>query len=482
MKHRSYLTLCLVAADQIATQSQINHLQREIDDLGGIETIKDWNRLGALIESGESTDYISAGDKIDINWIKSVNGTTTHGLTITCTNRWQFAKGVGEAEAKDYYFVYDGTSWTYNEAQISLADFGLSVSGTVPAGEVMVITTAVNTVNYTFVGYDDFTAANSSVPHNWCLEQTYSPETKTYDNYESMFNLAKGKTLPAGNYKVRAPYYNGTPMIDVYITIPSALTATEDILQFASTGYQNVACIPGSSTKYYIASAIRPAYKNRSTYVANAITVKYNQTGTWTDISTIDGITVTNAHIQAALGNNCPAHCNLRQWLNDDSQNGHYEATQPFDRPSAYNTDTAGFLYGIDPRVLSLIQPCKTKFTAGYNNTGYTQGQVYENTDKVFLLSMKEMSFDIQQGEGNATDLYGEYCGGVLTNNAIAARAKYNKAGGSLNNYRWSRSAVSSYAGDARLVASSGADGYGKSILAFYFAPAFIIGKASENQ
>ena len=474
------LTMCLVNAEGIATQSQIDHLQDEIDELGGIEKIKNWEQLGNLIESGESTSYISAGDKIDVNWIKSVNGTTTHALTVTCTSMQNFIDGVGEAEAKEYYFVFNGTAWTYNEQVIDLADWGLSVTGTVPTGEVMTIVTTVDAVNYTFTGYDDFTPVNPSVPHNWCLEQTYAPSTKAYDTYEAVFNLAPGKTLPAGNYKLHAPYYGSSPMIDIYFTIPSAFTATNKVLQFASTGYQNVACIPGSETNYYIASAICPAYKDSNTYVASEISVLYNQTGDWTDISTIDGITITPAHIQTALGNNCPAHCNLRQWLNDDSATGHYEATNAFDRPSSYNF-TKGFLYGLDPRVRNLMLKCKTKFTAGYNNEGYTQGQVYENEDDVFLLSMKEMSFNIQTGEGNVTDLYNEYCEGVLTNNAIAARAKYNKAGGTLNSYRWSRSALSSYAYSARGVGSSGAYDSSGAFGANYFAPAFIIGKASEN-
>lgn len=476
------LTMCLVSAESVATQSQIDHLQTEIDELGGKEVIKDWDALGTLIESGTSTDTISPGDTIDLNWIKSVLGTTTHGLTVTCTDMDKFINGVGEADPKDYYFVYNGTAWTYNETPIVLADWGLSVTGTPQTGEIMTITTTVDPVNYTFVGYDKSVPADSAVPHVWTIEQTYAPTTKAYDNYESLFNLAQGATLPAGKYKITKPYYASSPMITVYFTTTKAYTATNDILQFASTGYQSVACIPGVETKYYIASAVKPSYIDTNTYTDSAaISILYNQTGDdWVDLSTVEGVTIAPCQVQAALGNNCPAHCNLRQWLNDDSVSGHYEHTNEFDRPSTYNF-TKGFLWGLDPRVKQLMIPCKNKFVAGYQNEGYTQGTTYEVTDTVFLLSMKEMSFNIQTTEGDAMDLYSEYTGNILTNDAVAARAKYNKAGGTLNSYRWSRSALSSVASGSRLVASSGSYDNGYAFSGYYVAPACAIGKRSSN-
>lgn len=91
---------------------------------------------------------------------------------------------------------------------------------------------------------------------------------------------------------------------------------------------------------------------------------------------------------------------------------------------------------------------------------------------------MKEMSFNIQTNEGNATDLYSEYTNGALDNNAVASRAKYNKAGGTLNSYRWSRSANSGYANPSRVVTSTGSHYGGNASSAYYYAPAFIIGKS----
>lgn len=474
------LTICLANANHVATQSQIDNLQEQIDELGGREVIKDLETLGNLILSGDSPNVISLGDKIDFNFIKTVIGSTTHGNAVSCSDVALFMNGVDEAEASTYYFVYDGTNWTYKEAAIDLADFGLTVSGTVQTGEVMTVNTTIETENFTFTSYDTAVPESENVPHTWTMEATYAPTTKVYDTYEALFTLAAGKTLPAGNYKMIAPYYGSSPMITVYFTIPTDFTATGKKLQFASTGYQNVACIPGSETKYYIASAVRPAYIDSNVYEAAAITVKYNQDGEWTDISTIDGVTCNPCHIQPALGDNCPAYCNLRQWLNDDSKGGNYHATEEFDRPSSYNF-TEGYLHRLDPRVRRLIVPSKNKFTAGYQNGEYTQGQTYEVVDEVFLLSMKEMSFNVQTAEGTATGLYSAYTNNVLTNDAVPARAKYNKAGGTLNSYRWSRSASSSYANSARYVTSSGSLAGSNVFYGYYVAPALNIGKSTQS-
>lgn len=110
--------------------------------------------------------------------------------------------------------------------------------------------------------------------------------------------------------------------------------------------------------------------------------------------------------------------------------------------------------------------------------TSFTNGKTYVSEDRVFLLSMKEMSFDIQTNEGNATDLYSEYTNNTLTNSAVADRAKYNKAGGTLNNYRWSRSGYSGHAYRSRLVTSTGSYSSHYAYTGFFFAPAFIIGKS----
>lgn len=480
------LSMAIANASEIATQAQVDYLQEQIDELGGTHIVKNWEELGDLIQSGASTNVISAGDKIDVNWIKTVLGTTTSGLTVSCSDMNAFITKLGKAENGTYLFVYNGTTWTYEETAITISEWGLSVTGTIPTGEVMTIVTTVDSISYDFVGYDDYSLVDDSVLHNWCLEQTYSPSIKAYDTYEALFSIYEGKTLPAGKYKLTVPTYYYGENRTIYFEILSALTASATKkIQLASTGYKQVTLGGGSK---YVVKGIRPYEINdNATDLTAEITCYYDDTVSdptlYTDLTSLnvngqDPIIYVGDSDKAMFGSNTWEYSNMRLWLNKTTNADDYVASHPCDRPSSYNKET-GFLWGIDPRVLALIQTCKIKYTAGYGNKDKTQGTTYECNDKVFLLSMREMSFDINSGEGNATDLYSEYCNNVLTNGAVVARAKYNKVGGTINSYRWSRSAIVGYASFSRVVLSSGSSDGNGAFGGLYYSPAFIIGKGN---
>lgn len=462
------LSMAIANADTIATQSQIDDLQEQVNELGGKSLIKDWDTLGEQIKAGTSQNYIHIGDTVEVNWNKTVLGVTTpSSLTVTCTDRQAFIQKMGEAEAKDYLFVYDGANWTYNESTVVLSEYGLSITGAPVTGEVMTITTTVEKVSYTFVSYDTAEPTDSELAHNWLLEQTYAPTTRVFDTYESLFNLAQGNTLTAGAYKLTAYSYLSGANVTVYFNVPADITATDGDIQFASQGYQNVSG--------YIPSAIRPVYKGSTTYLANSISITKTEITGATDVSTVTGVSV-GVIDQATFGDNDWGYSNLRAFLNNTQAGNHYEPSWAFDRPTSYSTGD-GFLYCIDPRVLALIQACNVKCTAGYGHDDHPRNSTYTVSDKVFLLSMKEMSFDINTAEGTLTQLYGSYTNNTLTNDAVASRAKYNKAGGTLNSYRWSRSAYASYANYARIATSAGSHDGGGAVGGRYVAPAFIIGK-----
>lgn len=138
-------------------------------------------------------------------------------------------------------------------------------------------------------------------------------------------------------------------------------------------------------------------------------------------------------------------------------------------------------MWGLDPRFINLIKPCIVSLEHGMNDE-FTRYQLYTCEDVATLLSTKEMSFNIQTDEGQITKLYGTYTNNQLTNNAIASRAKARQAGGTPQDYRWSRSAVAGYSHTARLVAPSGAYGSNGASGGYRFAPAYIIGVADHRE
>ena len=486
------LSMIIANADSIATQSQINQLQKEINEIGGINLITDYDALGKAIADGTSTDTISFGDTIDINWINSVTGySTTSGSTVTCTDKDAFITQLGECEAKTYMFVYDGTNWTYNGETINLATWGLSYSGTAVSGEVMTITTTVTPVSYTFTSYDTVEAKSDSIAHNWLLEQTYAPTTKAYSTYESLFCVQAGKTVPAGKYYLQMYSYLKSKYFNICFTLSADMGSTTKI-QAKSNGYSSgtIKDKDGNdvASAYYPSSLSPIVYQTGASAGSNiAISILSDAdatSGGYTNLASLnvdesDPVVVVGSMDKSSLGNNCWADSNIRQWLNDDTAGDNFVPTYDNNVASSYNRG-AGFLYGIDPRAKALIQTAKVKWTAGRDNKNWAYNTTYTAEDKVFLLSMKEMAFaTINTAEGTMTGLYGSYCNNTATDSAVASRAKYNKAGGTLNSRRGARSAVVSGAYVSRYVTSAGGGDGSSACNGYYFAPAFIFGKAS---
>jgi len=486
----------IALASDVATQAQIDALQQEIDELGGKSVVENWDALADKTADGTSTDVVKIGDIIDVNWLRSAIGTTTGNHTVACSNLNLFAEGVGEAEAKDYLFVYDGSSWTYEGTAISLADFGLTVSGTPATGEVMTVRTTIEAIPHTFVDYDnpDVEGAGTTVPHSWMLERTYAPETKTFDTYEALFAVYQGKRVPAGNYHLRNYCYRSSFNIDMYLTIPQDLGSDDYIVQAGSNGYTSGKEITNADgvtrTGVSVISGLTPTIYGTRSAASGSVSIAYAP-ASGVSYAELEGLNAdpsdpvvyvnSSEFDKCVYGNNLWPDSNLSEWINDeDPAKSSVTPTHMLDIPSTWNLN-AGYLYGIDPRVKRHLLPFNAKFVSGYGNPDYTQGQTYSTRQKVTLLSAKEMSFNIQTSEGEATDLYSGYCNGVLTNDAVAARAKFNKAGGTANSLRWSRSAFSTNAGFSRLVTSTGSYTSNSAYYSYYFAPAFIFGK-STNQ
>ena len=96
-----------------------------------------------------------------------------------------------------------------------------------------------------------------------------------------------------------------------------------------------------------------------------------------------------NSIQRALLGSNNWKFSAQRQMMNSDKPAGSVWTPQTiFDRPPAWASNTAGFLYGLDEDFLSVITP--TTYTT-VNNTVSDGGGEYTLTDKFFLPSRTEI-------------------------------------------------------------------------------------------
>lgn len=465
-----------------------------------------YEELGDMIANGISGDYISPGDELIVNKVSSLSiVSTNNALTFSVVDEQVFTELVGECENADYLLFYNGNSWTYNGDEVTSSDLGFTISGTPIENDVITVTMTVEEVSHTFVAYTP-TGTNATAPMDnnvekyWVIEQTYITASQEFDNPESAICVTVGHTLSAGKYYV---YNNANATSDWWCNykrlyylfeIPNDIVATEvtgDIqIRFSARGsYES----NGDARGVYQLTCVPYRCSDDAKYNSDTITFVGQvaaPSSEYTDIRTIDGFTTNQAMdsegiIYNNLGHVCYGNnewnvSNIKQRMNSDAKSMTPVRLHKNDIVTALK-GVKGFMWGFDPRFKKLINRVITYQEHGMNDE-YTQYELYSDvSETAFLLSMKEMSFNIQTDEGIVLDLYNTYTGGSLTNDAIASRGKANKSGESPSTYRWSRSATANYSNFARLVAATGSSGSNLAFHGYRFAPAYIIGRAKQS-
>ena len=466
-----------------------------------------YEELGDMIANGISGDYISPGDELIVNKVSSLSIiSTNNALTFSVVDEQVFTELVGECENADYLLFYNGNSWTYNGDEVTSSDLGFTISGTPIENDVITVTMTVEEVSHTFVAYTP-TGTNATAPMDnnvekyWVIEQTYIPASHEFDNPESAICVTVGHTLSAGKYYV---YNNANATSDWWCNykrlyylfeIPNDIVATEvtgDIqIRFSSRGsYES----NGDARGVYQLTCVPYRCSDDAKYNSDTITFVGQvaaPSSEYMDIRTVEGFTTNQAmDSEGVIYNNLGHVCygnnewnvsNIKQRMNSDAKSMTPVRLHKNDIVTALK-GVKGFMWGFDPRFKKLINRVITYQEHGMNDE-YTRYELYSDVSEMaFLLSMKEMSFNMQTDEGIVLDLYNTYTGGSLTNDAIASRGKANKSGESPSTYRWSRSAHAHNSHVARLVTATGSyDNSGGADSGHRFAPAYIIGRAKQS-
>lgn len=465
-----------------------------------------YEELGDMIANGISGDYISPGDELIVNKVSSLSiVSTNNALTFSVVDEQVFTELVGECENADYLLFYNGNSWTYNGDEVTSSDLGFTISGTPIENDVITVTMTVEEVSHTFVAYTP-TGTNATAPMDnnvekyWVIEQTYIPTSQVFDDPESAICVTVGHTLSAGKYYV---YNNANATNDWWCNykrlyylfeIPNDIVATEvtgDIqIRFSARGsYES----NGDARGVYQLTCVPYRCSDDAKYNSDTITFVGQvaaPSSEYMDIRTVEGFTTNQAMdsegiIYNNLGHVCYGNnewnvSNIKQRMNSDAKSMAPVRLHKNDIVTALK-GVKGFMWGFDPRFKKLINRVITYQEHGMNDE-YTLYELYSDVSEMaFLLSMKEMSFNIQTDEGIVLDLYNTYTGGSLTNDAIASRGKANKSGESPSKYRWSRSAVAGGSRNAWLVAATGSHDGSSANNGYRFAPAYIIGRAKQS-
>lgn len=446
----------------------IANIQSAIKELNKKMSIDTYDELAEALVSGKIEDYVNVGDELMVNRIKTLSITSSNGnLSFEVSDEQKFIRKVGRIDDDTYLFEYRGNSWMYLEEAINTSDFGFAVKGTPSETDLIYVKMNYEQVSHTFVDFDSTGEnvthpKNPDVKHFAIIEQTYVPDAFNYDYPESALCITPGYTLPKGKYYIyntanaTSDYWCNYKRLYYAFEILNNIVATEETgdiqLQFYSRGDRETT---GDARGIYELTCKPYCCATKAFY--NSDTVKFvgqvAQPGEeYTDIRTIENFTVNQSMDSAGIiynnlghvcyGNNEWNVSNLRQRMNSNEKSMNPVRAHKNDALNGmYNAK--GFMWGFDPRFTNLIKPCIVSLEHGMNDE-YTRYQLYTCEDVATLLSMKEMSFNIQTDEGQITKLYGTYTNNQLTNDAVASRAKARQAGGTPQDYRWSRSAVAS--------------------------------------
>lgn len=220
-------------------------------------------------------------------------------------------------------------------------------------------------------------------------------------------------------------------------------------------GFYRAPSQPQTNWRVYVYSA------DGKTVLETVSTVNKGQEGTLLGVMTAYGDENLNGIQATAYGNNRYATSAIRQYLNSDKSKGEWWTAQTkWDIAPDQLNQIDGYLCGMDPELLAVLQPIKV---VTYCNTVTATGQkqVKDITyDKVTLMSLEQMYIEPQiAGEGEAHEYYKELNG---TDTKFQRQQTYEvlkiftvESPTAPQNTRL-RSAVRSNASDTWIVTSSG--------------------------
>lgn len=428
------------------------------NNTGGL-VIKGWHNVQALVRSGVAKRVFHKGDQFIVERETAMNATVgntdgeTAGITAASVNADTFIAEIGTAHNGDYEFIYDGAGWHLNGEPVSIAAYGITVTGTPRHGDAVVVHETAAKMLVTVLGVDQDTPADPQLEHSLTVGFQDCYAELQFDAAEALFAFPNG--LAAGTY---------------YFTIDS----TYDTAHNNYEGYQFTTTqdIPnkGQITFPWGANANASGVKvstwasSSATTPLETLTTSNETSGTFLGQATlaIDTANNINAIQRVRYGSNKWSTSALKQLLNSDKAAGTFwKAQTVFDRPPSWAANTAGFLYGMDPDFVSVIGRVNKRTAL---NTVSDGGGYEDSVEKVFLLSRSEVYAGKENNidEGGPYDYFKDFSDfSAPSTGKDTNRIKYRNG---TAKYWWLRSPYTGYASGVRNISPSGElDDYGTS-------------------
>lgn len=443
---------------------------------GGASTqVKSWAQIQQIVRSGLAPQVFSVGQQIEVEKASDVTASASNSaLSVSVTPETFLAK-MGHAENAYVEFLYDGHAWTKGGETIDPVEYGVAVTGTPSVDDVITVHETASKIIFDVLGFDQETPVDESRTHSMTLGAHYTFTGVVFDAPEAYYTFPDG--LPAGSYSMTIGNYNtqyggGKTW---YFTLASAIPAGGQLFIPWNAGYQiNV----NKMSSYASGDSATPieSVSISETAISGAVELGTLENGAPHD----ESVTVSGASY-AVKCNNIGVACNgsnvwktsaIRQWCNSANPKGSvWKAQTVFDRPPSWATTLDGFLYGLDPELVSAIG--KVKKTT---NLATPLGGGDEVTaDGVFLLSTWEIGSGTKEGFP-AYKYWLDLIGGapVADCGVHPEYIKTNKAGGGAQ-YWWLRDPRKDSFDWARDVMWNGSSNYYRVFFAWQAVPVLAI-------
>ena len=427
-------------------------------------------RLQKIIRSGRIDDYMSIGDEIEVEKETglSISVHTTGSLNATI-NETTWDQHVEHLHHGVYEFKYDGYEWSEHELGegLDLAYYGISVSGTAAADDVIAVTVSTATLVFQYVAKDKATLVDSSLTHSCTFQLKNLYRNMQFSAQEAIIYAAEA--MPAGTY-----HFNLYKPGNIYYL--NAGLQNKDV-QFTTTvdipaGGQLVLSSGSFPNSTQVSDLKLTSYGSRGSTTALESNIACSEGTSGTDLGDANKAANSgkiNSTDRATYGSNNWKESALRLWLNSDKDaNAWWSAQGRFDRPSA-NVAVQGWMFGIEKDFLDVIQEVLNPTTQNWFDGGTT----VNSREKFFIPSNGQVWFTSAETEGKPWDYYTMFSD--LPSAGTGSDSNRIKTLNGSASYWWTRSPYSDVSRYEYVVGPSGARDGGNAGGSLGVAPACVI-------
>lgn len=448
---------------ETTVMSEVQMMQKLIaanEGTTSFRTIQNFVRAGLI------TYLLQPGDIIEVNKETALSVTISGNITAATVDEDTFVAKIGHAGNNSYKFEYDGTSWVFEEQIVTLADYGIAITGTPALEDKIFVHESASVILFEVVGRNQDTPADEQYSYSLSLisKDVLTYNTIPYSPAQALYVVDAEvwpNGMPAGTYNItlnHGAYNGGTGQDGTYQFTTTVTIPVGGRIRHSSMG------------SYYSAAA---SYNKKNILSGTFITYDDSYNTLESGLVTTEGsggvslgqTTASNgaayplaAHMnytqRQRYGSNDPRSSVNMMWLNSDDTGATsgeiaswWQPVSEFDMP--VKSTLAGWLHGIDPEFLSVIGAVK-KRTAFSVAEGYGY---YDEDQLIWQPSMTEMGNGTNNGfvetdPSGTFSVYERYNPLVTTD-----RIKYQ---GTTARHWWIRSPNPSNAGLPRSVNTSG--------------------------